>query len=47
MTARYAHLSHKHLASAAARLDGLVSLPGANAAETLPKSNAAMENQPN
>ena len=47
MTARYAHLSHKHLANAAARLDGLVSLPGANAAEMLPKSSAANENRPN
>jgi integrase len=47
MTARYAHLSHKHLATAAARLDGLVSLPGANAAETLPKSKAVKDSRPN
>lgn len=47
MTARYAHLSHKHLANAAARLDGLVSLPGANAAHTLPKNEDAEGNMAN
>jgi integrase len=47
MTTRYAHLSHKHLASAAARLDGLVTLPGADAAKTLPKSDAVRGDQIN